>query len=265
MKLGFIGAGEMGGAIIKGLLKSGWPKGEIIASVHSQQSASRLTEQYGIAAVTDNQPTIQQAEVLLVAVKPAVVPQVLAQIRSSGVPKKPVVCMALGWTLEKLQAALPGWPVVRIMPNTPLALGEGVTLFAFGKDLSAQQRADAQAVFARLGKTVELPEALFDAGTAVSGSGPAFVYAFIDALSQAGVAQGLSKEQSVSLAVQTVIGAAKMVEAEKISPAELAQKVATPGGCTAAGMDVLKTKGLGEALQETIGATVAKAQAVAKK
>lgn len=263
MKLGFIGAGEMGGALIKGLIHSGWPKEDIAASVHSQASAERVARQYGICAGTDNARTAAEADVILIAVKPGVVPQVLEELKQTT--PKPVVCMALGWTLEKLQAALPGWSVVRIMPNTPLALGEGVTLFAFGANVSASVRQEVEAVFARLGKNVELPEALFDAGTAVSGSGPAFVYYFIDALAKAGRAQGLSDEQSLTLALQTVVGAAKMVEHEHISPAELAQKVATPGGCTAAGLDVLKTTGMDEALAKTIGATVAKAQEFGKK
>lgn len=263
MKLGFIGAGEMGGAIIRGLLKSGWPKADILVSVSSQASAARWREQYGLAAGTDNRQTAQQADVVLLAVKPGVVPQVLAEIQMLS--PKPVVCMALGWTLEKLQAALPGWPVVRIMPNTPLALGEGVTLFAFGKWVGARQRQDIEAIFARLGQTVELAEQLFDAGTAVSGSGPAFVYAFIDALAQAGATQGLEARQAAELAVQTVLGAAQMVKAEKIAPAQLAQKVATPGGCTAAGMEALQAAGLKEALQSAVAATVQKAQEVAGK
>ena len=263
MKLGFIGAGEMGGALIKGLLKSGWPKEDVLASVSSADSARRLTQQYGIAAYTDNRQTTQKADMLLIAVKPAVVPQVLAEIKTAAV--KPVVCMALGWTLEKLQTALPGWPVVRIMPNTPLALGEGVTLFAFGKEVSAALRRQVESIFCRLGKTVELPESLFDAGTAVSGSGPAFVYAFIDALAQAGMLQGLAREQAVELAVQTVIGAAKMVAVEKISPAALAQKVATPGGCTAAGMAALQTANLTDTLAKTVAATVAKAKEISGK
>ncbi len=265
MKLGFIGAGEMGGALIKGLLKSGWPKEDLLASVHSEASARRVAQQYGIYAGTDNVKTASEADVVLIAVKPGVVPQVLAQIQAAGLPAKPVVCMALGWTLEKLQTALPGWPLVRIMPNTPLALGEGVTLLAFGAAVNASQRGAVESLFVRLGKTVELPEALFDAGTAVSGSGPAFVYYFIDALAKAGVDQGLTAEQAVTLAVQTTVGAAKMVEAEGISPAELAQKVATPGGCTAAGLDVLKSSGLAQALDRTIGATVAKAREFGKK
>ncbi len=263
MKLGFIGAGEMGGAIIQGLIRSGWPKEDISASVPTEELAQAAAKRLGIKVGTDNVKTASEAEVVVIAVKPNIVPQVLAEIKQAE--RRLVICMALGWTLEKLQSALPGWPVVRIMPNTPLALGEGVTLFAFGAEVSAAQRQTAQRIFARLGKTVELSEDLFAAGTAVSGSGPAYVYAFIDALAQAGVSQGLSREQAVELALQTVAGAAKMVEAEKISPAELAQKVATPGGCTAAGMDVLKTTGLEEALEKTIAATVAKAQEFAAK
>ena len=263
MKLGFIGAGEMGGAIIRGLVKSGWPKEDIAASVHSQEFAQRVTEQCGVYACTDNRRTAQEADIVVIAVKPGIVPQVLPDILAAD--KKPVICMALGWTLEKLQAALPGWPVVRIMPNTPLALGEGVTLFAFGKWVGAHQRQDIEAVFARLGQTVELAERLFDAGTAVSGSGPAFVYAFIDALAQAGAAQGLEAKQAAELAVQTVLGAAQMVKAEKIAPAQLAQKVATPGGCTAAGMEALQAAGLKEALQSAVAATVQKAQEAAGK
>ena len=263
MKLGFIGAGEMGGAIIRGLLKSGWPKEDILASVASAQTAERLAKQYGISASTDNRHLAEKADVVLIAVKPTVVPQVLAEIQAA--PKKPVVCMALGWTLEKLQKALPGWPVVRIMPNTPLALCEGITLFAFGKEVNEAVRQLVESIFAPLGKTMELSEELFDAGTAVSGSGPAFVYAFIDALAQAGVSQGLAPEQAVALAVQTVIGASKMVETEKISPAELAQKVATPGGCTAAGMAALQEANLTAALEQTIAVTVAKAKEVAGK
>lgn len=263
MKLGFIGAGEMGGAIIKGLLKSGWAKEDIRASVHSPEFAQRVVQEQGIAVGTDNRQTALWADIVVIAVKPGVVPHVLPEIASAG--KKPVICMALGWTVEKLQAALPGWPVIRIMPNTPLALREGVTLFAFGKQVSAAVRQTAEGIFKRLGKTLELPENLFAAGTAVSGSGPAFVYAFIDALAQAGVGQGLSYNQALELSLQTVVGAAKMVEEEKISPAELAQKVATPGGCTAAGMEVLQTTGLETALEKTIAATVAKAQEFAGK
>ncbi|WP_428080647.1 pyrroline-5-carboxylate reductase [Candidatus Avelusimicrobium alvi] len=264
MKLGFIGAGEMGGAIIRGLLKSGWPKEEILASVHSADSARKLASELGIDATTDNRRAAEHADVIFLAVKPGVVPQVLEEIKGAQLSAKPVVCMALGWTLEKLQAALPNWPVIRIMPNTPVALQSGVTLFAFSRETPAETRRAVTALFERLGKTEEVPEELFDAATAVSGSGPAFVYYFIDALASAAADKGLPQEDAVKLAVQTVIGAAKMVEDTGLSPAQLAQKVATPGGCTAAGLDVLMASELGAVLEQTVGATVAKAKEFAR-
>lgn len=264
MKLGFIGAGEMGGAIIRGLLKSGWPKEEILASVHSADSVRKLASELDIDAMTDNRRAAEHADVIFLAVKPGVVPQVLEEIKGAKLSAKPVVCMALGWTLEKLQAALPNWPVIRIMPNTPVALQAGVTLFAFGRETSAETRRAVTALFERLGKTEEVPEELFDAATAVSGSGPAFVYYFIDALTKAGMAHGLTEEQAAPLALQTVTGAAKMVEDTGLSPAQLAQKVATPGGCTAAGLDVLMASELGAVLEKTVGATVAKAKEFAR-
>ena len=172
--------------------------------------------------------------------------------------------MALGWSVEKIQQVLPKWPVIRIMPNTPLSLGEGVTLFHFAPETPKRARREVMGVFDGLGKTFEVSLPVFDAATAVSGSGPAFVYYFIDALSQAGAAYGLPKEQAAELALQTVIGAAKMLESTGLSAAELAQKVATPGGCTAAGMDVMAASDLNKILADTIGATVEKAKAFAK-
>lgn len=264
MKLGFIGAGEMGGAIIRGLLKSGWPKEEILASVHSADSARKLASELDIDATTDNRRAAEHADVIFLAVKPGVVPQVLEEIKGAQLSAKPVVCMALGWTLEKLQTALPNWPVIRIMPNTPVALQAGVTLFAFGRETSAETRRAVTALFERLGKTEEVPEELFDAATAVSGSGPAFVYYFIDALASAAADKGLPQEDAVKLAVQTVIGAAKMVERENLPPAELARKVATPGGCTAAGMDVLAASDVKKVVAKTLSATEKKAAEYSK-
>lgn len=264
MKIGFIGAGEMGGAIIRGLLSKGYPKEDILAGVHTEQSAARLQAELGIMAGTDNVRVIREANWLFLAVKPAQVAAVLQQIAACGTPAKPLISMALGWSVEKIQQVLPSWPVIRIMPNTPLALGEGVTLFHFAQETPKRTRREVMALFDGLGKTFEISLPLFDAATAVSGSGPAFVYAFVDAFAKAGAAQGLPEEQSAALALQTVIGAAKMLESTGLPAAELAQKVATPGGCTAAGMDVMRASDMQKILTDTIAATVNKAKAVAK-
>jgi pyrroline-5-carboxylate reductase len=264
MKIGFIGAGEMGSAIIRGLLKSGWKKEDIVASVHTQASAQRLTNTLGIKVCTDNKQIAAEADRLFVAVKPAQMPSVLQEIAATGISPKPLVSMALGWRVEKIQSFLPDWPVIRIMPNTPLALGEGVTLLHFAVQTPLAVREEMKNLFEKMGKTFEIPLQVFDAATALSGSGPAFVYAFIDALAQAGVRQGIDERQAVPLAVQTVIGAAKMVEREGVPPAVLAQKVATPGGCTAAGMDELKKSDFTEVIAHIIAATTRKAEQVGK-
>lgn len=264
MKLGFIGAGEMGSSIIRGILKTGWKPEDICASVRTADSAQRLTSSLGIAAYTDNARVIREAQWLFLAVKPAQMPDVLAQIAASGAPAKVLISMALGWSVEKIQEKLPAWPVIRIMPNTPLALGEGVTLFHFACEVPDRDRREVMALFEGMGKVFEISLSVFDAATAVSGSGPAFVYAFIDALAQAGVAQGMDEKQATSLAVQTVIGAAKMVEKEGVAPAELARKVATPGGCTAAGMDVLQNSDFKQILTDTVDATTCRAKEVGK-
>lgn len=265
MKLGFIGAGEMGSAIIKGLLAHGQSKENILASVHTPQSAARLQQSLGITAVVDNARVLREADWLFLAVKPAQMPSVLAQIAAEKIPAKPLVSMALGWTVEKIQRVLPGWPVVRIMPNTPLSVGEGVTLFNFARETPAPIRAQAMELFSKMGKTVEIPLSVFEAATAVSGSGPAFVYAFIDALAQAGIAQGMDEQQAVLLAAQTVLGAAKLTLSCGESPAELARKVATPGGCTAEGMKEVAGSDLKDILRAAIAATTQKAKEVSNK
>ncbi len=265
MKLGFIGAGEMGGAIIRGLLKSGWKKEDIMASVRTPEKANLLAGTLGIAAYTDNRRVIVEADRLFLAVKPAQMSQVLEEIAQTKCPAKPLISMALGWSVEKIQRVLPNWPVMRIMPNTPLALGEGVTLFHFAKIIPQQDCQTIMRMFDAMGKTYEISLDCFDAATAVSGSGPAFVYHFIDALALAGQAQGLDEETARALAIQTVIGAAKMAQQEELSPAQLAQKVATPGGCTAAGMEVLVTSDLKDVVREAIAATTRRAQEVSKE
>ena len=265
MKLGFIGAGEMGGAIIRGLLKAGWKKEEIMASVRTPEKANLLANTLGIAAYTDNRRVITEADRLFLAVKPAQMPQVLTEIAQTQCAAKSLISMALGWSVEKIQRVLPNWPVIRIMPNTPLALGEGVTLFHFADATPENDRREIMNMFNALGKTYEIPLSVFDAATALSGSGPAFVYHFIDALARAAVAQGIEEDTARALAIQTVIGAAKMAQQEELSPAQLAQKVATPGGCTAAGMEVLVTSDLKDVMREAIAATTRRAQEVCKE
>ena len=264
MKLGFIGAGEMGGSIIRGFLKAGLSTQDLLVSVRSAESAQKLSAEWGINVSNENVRVMQEAQCLFLAVKPNQMSVVLQELAQSGSAPKPLVSMALGWTIEKIQQFVPNWSVVRIMPNTPLAIGQGVTLFEFSKEVCDSCKKDILHLFETIGIAVEVPGTVFDVTTALSGSGPAFVYAFIDALTQAAVHQGVAPQMAVQLAVQTVIGAAYMVQREGISPAALAQKVSTPGGCTAAGMDVLTHSDFAQIISRVIEATANKAAAVSK-
>ena len=265
MKLGFIGAGEMGSSIIKGLLAHGYEKENIMASVRTPESMARLQSALGITAVVDNARVFREADWIFLAVKPAQMPEVLAQIVAEKIPFKPLVSMALGWTVEKIQHVLPAWPVIRIMPNTPLSVGEGMTLFDFANETPAPTRCEVMKLFEKMGKSLEVAPNLFDVATAVSGSGPAFVYAFIDALAQGGVGQGMDEKQAILLAAQTVLGAAKLAMTSHETPNELARKVATPGGCTAEGMKEVDASDLKAILQKAVAATTRKAEEVSKK
>ena len=264
MKLGFIGAGEMGGAIIRGLLNTGRKPEEILASVRTPQKASLLSSTLGIGAYTDNNRVITQADRIFLAVKPVQMPQVLSEIASAQIAPKPIISMALGWTVEKIQQVLPGWPVIRIMPNTPLCVGQGVTLFQFAKQVPDAARQEVRNLFEGMGQTYEIAPEFFDAATALSGSGPAFVYQFIDALARGGQAQGLDEVTARELAIYTVRGAATLAAHAKITPAQLVRQVATPGGCTAAGMDVMGPSDFDEIVAKTIAATTQKARDVRK-
>lgn len=260
MKLGFIGAGEMGGAILRGLLARGVAKEELMVSVRTENSAKKIAAELGIPVGINNREVLVGADWLFIAVKPAQTEEVLREIAASGVPAKPLICMALGWSVEKIQRILPSWPVIRIMPNTPLAVGEGATLFHFAAETPKRARREVMGLFDSLGKTFEVSLSVFEAATALSGSGPAFVYTFLGGLVQAAQQQGLPVEQAKSLAIQTLVGAAKMVEKTGEDPLALARKVATPGGCTAAGMEVLSSSDFLEILSRTLQVTTKRAK-----
>lgn len=265
MKWGFIGAGEMGGAIIRGILKTGCSSQQLIASVRTPESAHRLSGTLGITVCNDNGRVLKEADFIFLAVKPAQMPQVLAEVAATHVAAKPLISMVLGWSVSKIQQVLPNWPIIRIMPNTPLALCEGVTLFDFAPAVAQSTRQEVRALFDKLGQTWQIAPQQFEAATALSGSGPAFVYYFIEALAQAGQILGLQEQEARSLAIQTVLGATKMARTETLAPVQLAQKVATPGGCTAAGMEVLVSSDLKEILRETLAVTAARAKEVSNQ
>lgn len=265
MKIGFLGAGEMGGAIIKGLIDYGsWRAEDILASVHSEESARRLYSRFGIDCRTDNQWVIQKADVLVIAVKPGVVEQILKEIVLHTQTPKLVISVALGNSTRWLEKQLPGFAVVRAMPNTPIALGKGMTLLARGQQVTDEQMETARRIFGCAGKVEELAENLFDAATALSGSGPAFVYYMMAALAKGAADLGLPEKTADLLAAQMTAGAAAMALYSGQTPAALQKSVTTPGGCTAAGVEVLETARADALFSQVIAATAGKAKEFAK-
>ncbi len=265
MKIGFLGAGEMGGAIIKGMIDfGGYRPSDILASVRSEESARKLYARYGIDSGTDNAHVIRKADVLVIAVKPAVVPQVLEEIARELTEPKPVMSVALGTSTRWLEERLPGFPVIRVMPNTPIALGKGMTLLARGARVTDAQMDAARRLFGGAGRVEEMAEDLFDAATAVSGSGPAFIYYVIAALAKGGTDLGLPEKTANLLAAQMTAGAAAMALLSGETPAALQKSVTTPGGCTAAGVAVLEESRTAEIFERVVTATVDKAKEFAK-
>lgn len=240
-KIGFIGAGMMAEAIVRGLLKAGMDPSKISVSDPSEARRDLFRKELGVAATTDNTTVAQFTDIILLATKPFIVADALASIADVIQPKQLVVSIAAGVTTDSIQSKLPGGvPVVRVMPNTPCLIGEGASALAPGKH-AAQAHLDlASEIFSASGKVVQLTEDKLDAVTGLSGSGPAFVYTFIDALADGGVRMGIPKPTALLLAAQTVLGAAKMVLEAGEHPAILRDKVMTPGGTTIAGMASLE-------------------------
>jgi pyrroline-5-carboxylate reductase len=240
-KIGFIGAGMMAEATIRGLLKAGMDASKISASDPSEARRDLLRKELGVAATTDNRTVAQSADIIVIATKPFVVADALASIADVLQPKQLVVSIAAGVTIDSIQSKLPsGTPVVRVMPNTPALIGEGAAALAPGKQATQAHLDLASEIFSASGKVVQLTEDKLDAVTGLSGSGPAFVYTFIEALADGGVRMGIPKATALLLAAQTVLGAAKMVLDAGEHPAVLRDKVMTPGGTTIAGMASLE-------------------------
>jgi pyrroline-5-carboxylate reductase len=242
LSIGFIGAGKMATALANGFIKAGLatPK-QIIASDYSAAAAAAFAKETGARTTAFNPDVVKAAEVLILAVKPDQVPDVLAEIREHFTEKHLLVSIAAGVTLAKLEAGLgTGSRVVRVMPNTPALVGASASAFALGKSALAADGEIVQKLLSAVGIAFQVKDALLDAVTGLSGSGPAYVYLFIEGLSDGGVAAGLPREMATKLAAQTVLGAAKMVLETGLHPGALKDMVTSPGGTTIEGLHELE-------------------------
>ncbi len=255
-KIGFIGAGNMAEALIKGLLKARIaPPENIIASDTSAARLEHLEKGYGIIVQADNIKTLRSAGIVLLCVKPQVIDAVLSQIAPAADAGKLVISIAAGISLERIEKALGASArVIRAMPNTPALVLAGATGLAAGKAASPEDMKTAQEIFGAVGRAVVIEEKLMDAVTGLSGSGPAYIFTVIDALADAGVKAGIPRPLALELSAQTVYGAAKMVLETGEHPGRLRDIVTSPGGTTIAGLHELEKGRLRAVLMNAVEA-----------
>jgi len=264
-KLGFIGAGNMGDALIRGLLASKLVKaGDLLAFDAAGSRLEHLRSTHGVAAAVSNRDLAESCDVVVLCVKPQVVDDVLDDLEDA--PRQHLlISICAGITLEHLETALPMQPVVRVMPNTPALIGEGASALAKGMHATVEHLAIARAIFDAVGRTVVVEEKLMDAVTGLSGSGPAYVFVIIEALADAGVNLGLPRPQAQELAAQTLVGAARMALAGTAGLSDLKAMVTSPGGTTIRGLQVLERAGLRGILMDAVEAAAKRSRKLGKK
>jgi len=245
-RLGIIGGGKMASALIQGLLSQGMKPDLILVSEPDVSHQAYLREEYQVRVIFDNSALAREVDILILAVKPQIMESVLGEISGSVKKKNPlVISIAAGIRLSLLSKYLgANARLIRVMPNTPALVREGISAFVVGAGLKKGDRGLLKAILSVFGKEVELEkEDLMDAVTGLSGSGPAYIFMAIEALTDGGVKMGLSRSLALTLASQTVIGAGKMVLETGKSPAELKDMVASPGGTTIEAISVLEQGG----------------------
>ena len=248
--IAFVGAGNMAGALIRGLIGTATvPADRIIAADPDQERLSSLEEELDIRVTSNNAEAVKEATVVVLATKPQVFAQLLPGIAEALDPDALLVSIAAGISTGVIERALPaGARVVRTMPNTPALVGAGATAIAAGNHATDEDLALAEILFLSVGISVRVPEEQIDAVTGLSGSGPAYVFAMIEALRDAGTREGLPEETALRLASQTVFGAARLLLDEKEAPEVLRDRVTSPGGTTRAGLDALASAGFADAI-----------------
>lgn len=267
-KTGFIGCGKMAKAIIKGILLSGLIKSEnLIASKSSPDNLEEISKELGIKITLDNKEVAEFAEIIFVAVKPNQVENVLAEIKDYITPQKLIVSVAAGVKTAYMESILSQQTkIVRVMPNTPVLVNEGMAGICRSKCANDKDIEQVQKIFNSIGKSVVIDESQMDIVTAISGSGPAFFYKVINDIARAGEKLGMDYEKALLLSIQTALGSAKMAMNRNISMEELIANVATKGGCTRVGADVMEGINGGvktsELFYEVIKSTAEKARSL---
>ena len=259
MKIGFIGSGNMCGAIVDGLIKSGFNAKDLTVSDVNEAHLDAFMEKYDVVTTTDNVLTVADSEMVFLCVKPNVIYKVIDEIKDVVAEDKIIVSIAAGQSLEKLGAALgKSVKLVRLMPNTPALVGEGMTAICANANIADDDLAAVKKITDSFGKSEIVDEKLMDAVTAVSGSSPAYVFMFIEAMADAAVLGGMPRNQEYTFAAQAVLGSAKMVLETGMNPSELKDMVCSPSGTTIEAVAVLEEMGMRSCVIEAMRACMEK-------
>lgn len=260
-RITFLGAGNMANAIIRGLLRAGLAKDKVTATVRREEKKTELENTHGIKVGFDNVAATRDADVVVLSVKPQALDKVLKEIAPAVDRTKLIVSVAAGVPIAAIERRLgAGARIVRTMPNTPCLVGLGATALSSGEHATPEDLTLATAMFDSVGITTIVDEYLLDAVTGLSGSGPAYIFLIIEALSDAGVKVGLSRHQALKLAAQTVLGSAKLLLETNQHPGTLKDQVTSPGGTAIAGLHTLEAGGLRTTLIDAVEAATERAR-----
>lgn len=260
--IGFIGGGNMAEALIKGMTSHGMK--DIIVSEPSADRRNYLEQDYGIKTTPSNREAASSCNIVILAVKPQNMDAVLDEVADIITEEKTVVSIAAGITLAYLQSKLKTKRLVRVMPNTPAIVQEGMSVISLCECFSDKEMATIREIFMSVGKVLILPEKYMNAVTALSGSGPAFIARFAEAMIEAGTAMGLSGDNAAELAIQTLIGTARLLETG-MPPDRLREMVTSPGGTTAAGLKIFEEKKMFDLVKDALNSAMRRAEELGRR
>jgi pyrroline-5-carboxylate reductase len=265
--LGFIGAGNMASALIKGLLESNvYDREHLLAADKDENALKRMSDSLGVTSYPSNLKVASECSIVVLAVKPQQMQEALEEMKEAITDRHLIISIAAGIPLRMIRDIIgKDIPMIRVMPNTPALVQKGVSALAPGELATAAHMDIAGTIFGAVGETVQVEETLMDAVTALSGSGPGYVFRIMECMAEAGVGLGLKQETALKLVVQTFLGAAHLARASDDSLSELRRKVTSPGGTTAAGLAVLEEKGLRDRIIAAVSAACTRSLELGKK
>jgi pyrroline-5-carboxylate reductase len=264
-RVAILGAGTIGESLLRGLLSGGWRKPEeIVVTVRDEERAAELAERHGVRATLANPEAVSGAKLVVIAVKPQDFDVLLGEIGGLLTPEQTVLSVAAAIPTASIESKIaPGVPVVRSMPNRPATVHEGIAGICAGAHAGEEHLRLAEEALSHLGAVVQVPERYMDAVTAVSGSGPAYFALLAEAMIEAGILLGLSREISTQLVVQTMLGTARLLRDEHIHPVELREQVTSPGGTTIRAIRELELAGVRAAFLNAIQAAMERSRELA--